>query len=63
MVNQEQIAGLPALREARRERPSTPISLELSLASAAPQTDNNEATTTIGPFLAALLRALSARAT
>ena len=61
MGNHEQIADPPALPEALRERPGKPTTAEPASAFAAPPTDRNE--TTIGPFLAALLRALSAWAT
>ena len=60
MESHEQTPDPPALRETWRERLGKQATAEPPLPVTAPDVDGNEATTTLGPFLAALLRALSA---
>lgn len=63
MGNREQIADLPERSEVVRGRVGIPPTLEPPFPVAAPQSEGNETTTASGPFLTALLRALSAWAT
>lgn len=63
MGNREQIADLPERTEVVRARAGIPSTLESRFPVADPQSEGDETTTASGPFLTALLRALSAWAT